>query len=473
MSSGRRLLARLDTALTQSRSDFRELDIEVQSTNAALARNHRGQVAAYQALARQRLADIERETMIDEADRADKEAARLLAHRDDALGALEKELTDNADALTRLRSQETQQVEALEAAESALESRLAEVDAELAESSAHQALVKGAQDAVNTVNNATEKLHDAQAQREQKRIPYDNDPLFTYLWDARYGTSDYRAGLFRRFMDGRVAKHIRFEAARRNFHTLNEIPRQLAKHVERLEETAAAAAQKVVDAEAAADRDAGVDALQAAVEERQLTLNDTEQSIETAQSDYAELLKSRQAFADGRDPDFRAALKVLTEQMQAEPIPELSRAAALTPTTEDDSVVARLAELRDEHDRLSEYIEGHRELHSKRADRMNGLIHLRRKFRERGFHQANSVIDDRGAVETMLAEYMRGLISSDRLWRRISKAQRFQRSRMSSSRPGRIGTTRMPRMPRSVRIPRSVGRSGGFGGGGFRTKGGF
>ncbi|MEL7025125.1 MAG: hypothetical protein AAGL69_15425 [Pseudomonadota bacterium] len=473
MASGRHLLARLDAALTQSRNDFRTLDIEVQSTNAALARNHRRQVAAYQTLARQRLVDIERDTLIDNADHADREAARLLDLRTNEMQALEQRISENAETLEALRQRELEQIAALESAEQALEARLSDVDNQLAASESHQALVAKAEKSLETVTHATEKLHDAQAQREQKRVPYDNDPLFSYLWESNYGTSDYRAGLLTRFMDGLIAKHIRFESARRNFHTLNEIPRQLAKHVERLEGTAAADAQRVVDAEIKADRDAGADKLEADVEARQTELSGTEGEIETAQTDYGELLKMRQAFADGRDPDFRAALKLLTDQMRADPIPELSRAAALTPTPEDDSVVTTLAELRDEHDQLAEYIEGHRELHSKRADRMNGLIHLRRKFRERGFHNANSVIDDRGAIETLLAEFMRGLVSRDRLWRRITKAQRFQRSRISSSRPGRIGGTRMPRMPRSVRTPRSVGRSGGFGGGGFRTKGGF
>ena len=64
MASGRHLLAELDTALHTSRDEFRALDIELQASSAALARNQRRQISVYQRLARERLAELVRKALV-------------------------------------------------------------------------------------------------------------------------------------------------------------------------------------------------------------------------------------------------------------------------------------------------------------------------------------------------------------------------------------------------------------------------
>ena len=470
MSSGRDLLGRIDRMLERSRSEFRSLDIEVQRTGAALADVNRKEISAYQALARQRLAALDADTFIGSTTAADRESEQLLAERERAIEALAKEITANDRTLADLAGEEEAAVAALDTAETALETLLAQVDTQLAADAEHQAQVAAAQRALEVATNAAEKTREAQAQRETRRQPYDDDPLFSYLWRERYGTSDYRGGLIKRFMDGLVARHVRYETARRNYHTLNEIPRALAAHTERLEAVAAGLAESVAALEAAADDAAGAGPLRDDVERCTRALAGIEEQIDAAQAGYTDLVARRRAYAGGRDPQMRDALKLLTTQLRQEPIPDLERAAALTPEPDDDRIVAELAELREDHERLSRYLDDHRDIHGRRADRLNGLVTLRRRYRDRGFDRSNSVIDDRGSIERVLEEFVRGLVSSERLWRSISNAQRFRRSRMHASGPGSIGRTRLPRMPRSVRLPRGGGRRGG---GGFRTKGGF
>lgn len=471
MTAGRLLLASLDKALNLSQDQFRSLDIEVQRTNAALARNQRKQINLYQSLARQRLSEIAAEAFVDSTNRAESEAARLLAVRETKLTEVDEQIDACRAELEQQKTAENEAAERVSAAESALDALLAQVDDALADSAAHQTLVEAAQNAVDTAANAAEKWRDAQTQRETKRIPFEADPLFSYLWAEHYGTSDYRGGLLKRFMDGLVAKHVRYESARRNYHTLNEIPRQLGRHVERLETEAATAAIAVADAEEAADEAAGAGPLRADLDAAEQSLSDIETAIEQQQSQLVTLTRTRQAFADGRDPEFVEALKLLSDQMRSEPIPELMRDAALTPTLTDDELIETLESLRDEAERLQRYIEDHRDIHSQRADRMNELTLLRQRFRSRRFDRSNSIFDDRGGIETMLTEFLRGLISSDSLWQRITRAQRFQQTHRPSRRGGKIGRVQVPRMPRSVRIPRRIRTSRG--GGGFRTKGGF
>ena len=84
------------------------------------------------------------------------------------------------------------------------------------------------------VQRAEEKLSQAEADRAEKRRPYESDPLFMYLWRRRFGTRDYHAGSLVRYFDRKVAHLIGFENARVNYAMLMELPDRLREHVERL-----------------------------------------------------------------------------------------------------------------------------------------------------------------------------------------------------------------------------------------------
>lgn len=76
----------------------------------------------------------------------------------------------------------------------------------------------------------------AQAERdlEEKRKPYEADPLFMYLWRRKYGTPEYRAKGLARYLDRKVARLIEFDGARRNYAVLIELPVRLREHADRL-----------------------------------------------------------------------------------------------------------------------------------------------------------------------------------------------------------------------------------------------
>jgi hypothetical protein len=81
---------------------------------------------------------------------------------------------------------------------------------------------------------AREKAVQAEADREEKRKPYEADPLFMYLWGRRYGTRDYQAIPLVRYFDRKVAHLIGFEEARVNYTLLMELPERLREHADRL-----------------------------------------------------------------------------------------------------------------------------------------------------------------------------------------------------------------------------------------------
>ena len=94
----------------------------------------------------------------------------------------------------------------------------------------------------DVVRNAEAKAARAEADRDEKRRPYESDPLFMYLWRRRFGTRDYEASNLVRYFDRKVAHLIGYEAARVNYAMLLELPDRLREHAERLKQEAAARA---------------------------------------------------------------------------------------------------------------------------------------------------------------------------------------------------------------------------------------
>lgn len=81
---------------------------------------------------------------------------------------------------------------------------------------------------------AERKAAQAETDLEQKRKPYEADPLFMYLWKRGFGTPRYRAIPLVRYLDRKVARLVGFDDARRNYAVLIELPVRLREHADQL-----------------------------------------------------------------------------------------------------------------------------------------------------------------------------------------------------------------------------------------------
>ena len=480
MESGRQVLHSLDAALDRTRREFQSLDGEMRRITAALAETRQRELGACRELARIRLDQIDHDAFIADADEADRRAAGLLeqrAARIDELSRTTAELNDRLEALAAERRDAAAEVEARELR---LQELIDSVQAALRDDPGYRENADETQRTVDMAARAEQKTAQAEEDRRDKGKPYESDKLFMYLWRRGYGTERYSAGLIARWMDGIVARHIRFEPARRNYYLLNEIPLRLARHTERLEARAAELMTALAEQERTAEVAAGAEALEDSLAAAQSRAGELDEKIAAAEAAYAERVREQETYAVGSDALFTEAIEILTRQFASEPIPQLRAEADATADYSDDQLVADLAGLRDSRRSLERRVEDNKAIHGRRLDRVNDLAAVRRRYKESGFDSAASVIEDRGNVELMLNEYLRGTVSADRLWRVIRHSQRFVRRMRRSRLPGGgLGGVRIPRMPRGIRIPRGLGGSGGFkvprmpGGGGFRTKGGF
>src|SRR5262249_9732775 len=81
--------------------------------------------------------------------------------------------------------------------------------------------------AENTAAGADQKAPLAEAALAIKRKPYEDDPLFMYLWNKKHGQVEGNSGSLVRFFDRKVARLVGYQDARANFAMLQEIPTRL------------------------------------------------------------------------------------------------------------------------------------------------------------------------------------------------------------------------------------------------------
>lgn len=476
MASGRDLLRSLDRSLNDVRTRFRRLDGELQRVTVDLGATRRREAQIYSRLARLRLDVLTADEFAQKTDLADRRAQELLQQREQRLTELTRELDQHEDEIQAATAESSAAAERLADEEDKLERLLAQVDSELDTNAEFQASKDKAQALVDQAARAAEKAAQAEAARREKGAPYDSDPLFTYLWQRGYGTQAYRAWPLARLMDGSVARHIGYEQARRNYWTLNEIPRRLRAHTERLETRATDALNNVAAAERKADVAAGAEQLEAAVADATNAKDKSDKNLAEVESRFEAGLKERQSFASGSDRFFTEAMALLVENFRHEPVSEIRRDAELTAHHEDDSLAAELGEVRGTIESLGRHLADQESVHRRHLERLTELKGVRQRYIRHRYDARDSMIDDRGNVELMLGEFLRGLVGSDRLWRVIRNSQRFRRRASTGRRSG--GGFSVPRMPRGIRIPRGMGGGGGFKAprmprGGFKTKGGF
>ena len=84
------------------------------------------------------------------------------------------------------------------------------------------------------LESAERKAAQAEADLAAKRVPYEQDPIFMYLWRRGFGTPRYTSNGLVRSLDRMVARHVGYADASRNYAMLTELPIRLREHAERL-----------------------------------------------------------------------------------------------------------------------------------------------------------------------------------------------------------------------------------------------
>lgn len=492
MWTGSSALKNIDVTLQSVRREVVRLDNELADLTNNLAVQQRRRVKILNDIAAVRLLEIEQGTLSQSLSAADQEAAAVLEQRQVAIDELNTDIETLNQQVVFAEQQRAQLLLEVNAASAAIVAAETDVQAELKSNAAYLAQLQASRDIESIANEAAQKVADAQADMAKKAQPYQKDSLFTYLWDRGYGTTEYKAGLFARFMDGWVARVVDYEPARVNYWNLTEIPKRLQQHADAVANEADEAVMALQQIELDALAKAGVPEQETSLQVLRNKLDQHDDVLEENEFKLNAQLAARATYLAGEDQYIRQCLKILTEAMNHQSLRSIHRYVQVTHSPTDDELVLELQDLETDVTSIDQHVADLRRSHGKQLNRLKEIEEVRRNFKNSRFDDVRSGFNNESLLASVLAQFVQGVVSGSDVWRVIKRSQQY---RDVGSLPdfgsggfgnmgdvlgsGSTGRNRRQRNS-SWHWPKPRKGGGGFnfprrggGGGGFKTGGGF
>ena len=289
-----------------------------------------------------RLDAMQSEKVAAELASAEQQALQLIASGEASIHALSARLADAQAKRTAAEADRAAKAEAAAQILAELEELQAAVEPKV-RGSVEWIRQKEIVDRTEDIYQAADAKADrAEADRAAKGKPYEDDPLFVYLWAQKFGTSDYRSGFFVRFFDRKIAGLIGFQGARANYAMLNEIPIRLRAHEERCRAQFEMERERLEEIEKAGLQAAGSDAIEK-LADADAALSEADGRLKAADATLFALDKERDAalMTEGHVA-YAQAIEILAQADSREPIGQLYYKASKTMATEDDAVVRQI-----------------------------------------------------------------------------------------------------------------------------------
>lgn len=477
MISGQQALRQIERAAGQIRGQENELQIALTQLSERAARLRAERLEAFKQLAAVRLGALRGQNLVADLDTAERRALEKIADAERELARLGGERTRLDAARATAEDDRRIKGEILASALAELEELQARVEPQVRLQPDWLAQKQAVETAKAVAEEADKKANVAEADLENKRKPYEADALFMYLWNRKFGTAEYKAGFFVRFMDRKVAALVNYPGARGNYSMLNEIPARLRAHAQRQAEDVADRKAKLADIELAALRAAGGGAAEERVAAARKAAGRADDALMAADAAIAALDATQGEFTRSRiDAAFNRAVDLVAGADAQETIEELYREARQTPTREDDMIVARIEKIDADITRAEDELTGLRRKVQDVAGRRLEVERERDAFRKRGWDNPYGQVTNENLLGDVLGSLIKGAIQGAVLGGVLKDGYRERRPRADSGFGGDGGFT-FP-FPQSgdrggwIGGGGSGGRSGGRSGGdGFRTGG--
>ncbi len=417
MWTGRETLGSIEGAIGKLYREETQLDGSLKSAVAEAERLRKERTEALRELARVKLDEMAAGRLVTNLDAGERRAVQIL---DDYRLRLAS-LTERRERLLKeLESAQT----ARDAAAKLVEEALAAVEALRAEVEGKvQALAKWreaktASDAANAIaGEAEKKAANAEAELGAKKRPYDEDPLFVYLWKRGFGTGRYDAGNFSRFMDRMVANFIDFGTVRPNYAALIEIPLRLREHATAKRGAAQACLAAVSAIERRAMVEAGIEPKERALTEARHRLG----AADTTLDEKHELLRKLDAernglLASGSNPAYEEALSAIASADDKDQMATLYLEARRTASTADDAIVGKLERLEQQIAKADNEVAELRRTARELANRRIEIERVRDRFRGAGYDHPHGTFGNDSAISDALGRMIAGSIGGQILW---------------------------------------------------------
>jgi hypothetical protein len=305
----------------------------------------------------------------------------------------------------------------VEEALAAVESLRTEAEGKVQAVAAWQEAKATSDQASAVASEAEKKAANAEAELGAKRKPYDEDPLFIYLWQRGFGTSRYQSGNFVRVMDRVVADFIGFANVRPNYAALIEIPLRLREHATAQRAAAAERLAALSAIERRAMVEAGIEPKERALNEARHKLAAEDRTLE----DKATLLRKTDEerttlVSGGSNPTYEEALTTIASADAKDQIAALYLEARRTATPADDAIVRKVEAIDGQLGKTEAQLAELRSTAQDLAKRRVEIERVRDRFRGAGYDHPHGTFGNDRDIADALGRTMAGTIAGQILW---------------------------------------------------------
>jgi hypothetical protein len=482
MFTGREALFSIEQAVSRIRSDESRLDAALSSAINEAARLRQEEAEGFRVLARVKLDAIVRDHVITNLDATERRALAMIDNhrqevedlarrRDSSQAAL-----DQAEATKHDRDQDL--ANALESLDE-LRHRTAE---RLSAAPDWQAAKAAVDAATKIAGNADQKASRAEADLAAKGKPYEDDPLFMYLWSKKHGQAEDTSNNLVRFLDRKVARLVGYPDARASYAMLKEIPLRLREHAKNKQADVETAKGHVAEIERQALVADGIESIEARVAAARTAMKTAEDAVLKITDGLRQIEANRQkVLGPGDEAVYGRAVDLLSEALAREDIRELYQEALRTATKADDQAVSSITSARTALGKAEGEVAQIRSEMRETARRRAELEGARDRARHAGYEDPRGTFGSNGKeiIGEVIGGILRGVLQSGALDQVLRDSYRAPRGR---SGPDVGGTWSAPSWPSPWGQGGTGGSSGqgssgqsssGDGDSGWRTGGSF
>ena len=348
MFTGNDALFSVEQAISRIRADEGQLDSTLRSAMEEAARLRREESQAFRALARFKLDGLMQEKVIAGLDATERRALAMIESHREALEELSRRRDEAQRHLNEAEAQKHKCSQDLAQVLDALDTLRRRTADRIKDKPDWQAAQAAAEAARKVAANADKKASLSETDLAEKRRPYENDPLFMYLWHKKHGQAADKSGYLVRYLDGMVARLIDYAGARVNYTMLCEIPVRLREHANEKQRDVEASQEQVTMLERKALVDDGIEPVEAQAETANASVEAAEDAVVKITGELRQIeAERRQATGPGYDAIYTSAVELLAQALIQKDLQRLYEDALRTPAKEDDELVMSISKTRE------------------------------------------------------------------------------------------------------------------------------
>lgn len=416
--NGQKILCEIDQKAQAVRDNIARLNEQTGNLLLELEDFQKQETTQYLRLASFKARENKEDGLSEQLSHAEREAFRILQERDKAL----KKLDQKAQAIEAdLRAKEDERLKTSEKA-SELNEQLEELRiktlGQIMHEEEYRTLSSLVDETEHQIERVTYKIPLIEEDQQQKMQAYHQDVLFMHLWQAGFGSSDYKQKGLLRALDKRVARIANYDDARRNYSVLVALPQKFKDHLQMLERKLDESQDSLETYIHSAVLKAGGDKIESQLITVEETIEAHDRDIQALEERLQALRQQRHEIITGKDPLSHEAQTFLDLFLTNQSLAHLKREAAASASPEDDDIVSSLFEIdrskNDVEKRLSEY----QSLILNEEKRLHDIQSVRHKYKERGYDQRSGKRNG-AAFSSLLGQFLGNVLTSEVFWRAV------------------------------------------------------